>query len=151
MERRPGLEPGKTGFALPRLDHFGIRRKLWQGTRDSNSAIPGLESGALPIEPVPRGAPGWIRTGTVPILSRLPLPLDYRRMVPEEGFEPPRPKTPVPKTGVSAVPPLGHILVGRDGVEPPSSPETGYRVTACCLTVRPTSHNSSCQRSGGRC
>jgi hypothetical protein len=30
----------------------------WQGTRDSNSAIPGLESGALPIEPVPRGAPG---------------------------------------------------------------------------------------------
>jgi hypothetical protein len=31
MERRPGLEPGKTGFAIPRLDHFGIRRKLLAG------------------------------------------------------------------------------------------------------------------------
>jgi hypothetical protein len=31
MERRPGLEPGKTGFAIPRLDHFGIRRKLFGG------------------------------------------------------------------------------------------------------------------------
>ena len=29
------------------------------------------------------------------------------RVVPEEGFEPPRPKTLVPKTSVSAVPPLG--------------------------------------------
>src|SRR6266568_370066 len=29
LERRPGLEPGKTGFAIPRLDHFGIRRKLF--------------------------------------------------------------------------------------------------------------------------
>ena len=43
MEHRPGLEPGKTGFAIPRFDHFSIRCKLcWRGIRDSNSVMPGL-------------------------------------------------------------------------------------------------------------
>ena len=34
------------------------------------------------------GAPGSIRTSTVPLLRRLPLPLDYGRMVGSVGFEP---------------------------------------------------------------
>lgn len=59
-------------------------------------------------------------------------------MVPEEGFEPPHPKTPVPKTGVSAVPPLGPILVGRDGVEPPSRPDAELQPAAQPFGQRPT-------------
>ena len=31
----------------------------WQGIGESNSAIPVLETGALPIEPIPRGASLW--------------------------------------------------------------------------------------------
>lgn len=65
LERRPRLELGKIGFAIRRLDRFGMQRLaqvIWQGTRDSNSAITGLESAALPIEPVPRGGPAGIRT-----------------------------------------------------------------------------------------
>lgn len=40
----------------------------------------GLESAGLTIgNRGKNGAPGWIRTSTMPLLRRLPLPLDYGR------------------------------------------------------------------------
>ena len=36
MERAPGLAPGKSGFAIRRLDGFGIARVKWGGRRDSH-------------------------------------------------------------------------------------------------------------------
>jgi hypothetical protein len=50
LERRPGLEPGKGGFAIRRLDLFGIRREKL-------------------------GGPSPIRTETGHVLSVLPLPV----------------------------------------------------------------------------
>src|SRR5450755_3420406 len=45
----------------------------WRGTRDSNPVMPGLESGALPIEPVPRDAGSGSRKH--PILSQAAIPI----------------------------------------------------------------------------
>ena len=40
VEHRSGLEPDSSGFAVRRLDHFGIQCetdiKLWLGRKDSN-------------------------------------------------------------------------------------------------------------------
>ena len=47
----------------------------WRGTRDSNPVMPGLESGALPIEPVPRGAGPGSRTRKHLILSQAAIPI----------------------------------------------------------------------------
>src|ERR1019366_4001889 len=47
----------------------------WRGTRDSNSVMPGLEFGALPIEPVPRGAGPGSRTRKHLILSQAAIPI----------------------------------------------------------------------------
>jgi hypothetical protein len=75
MERRPGLEPGKTGVAIPRLDHFGIRRLTWREWGDSNPLLAVLEAAALPVALHSRGGSPGIRTQTDPILSRMPLPI----------------------------------------------------------------------------
>lgn len=112
------------------------------------------------------GTSGGSRTLTGPLLKRLPLPLGYARMVVEEGVEPSRPKTPVPETGASAIPPLDHgaqsesrtrtphkehialndarlpfrhlSMVQEVGLEPTSLKTVGFRPTA--FAVSPLLH-----------
>ena len=51
MEHRSGLEPDKSGFAIRRLDLFGIQcsynNKLWLGRKDSNLRTLGSEPSAV--------------------------------------------------------------------------------------------------------
>lgn len=53
MEHRSGLEPDKSGFAIRRLDRFGIQcskqtnKKLWLGRKDSNLRTLGSEPSAV--------------------------------------------------------------------------------------------------------
>ena len=51
MEHRSGLEPDKSGFAIRRLDRFGIQcsynNKLWLGRKDSNLRTLGSEPSAV--------------------------------------------------------------------------------------------------------
>ena len=52
MEHRSGLEPDKSGFAIRRLDRFGIQCskttfKLWLGRKDSNLRTLGSEPSAV--------------------------------------------------------------------------------------------------------
>lgn len=68
MADREGFEPPEpvkarhVSSVLVSTTHPPIRNQTWRGTRESNSAILGLESSALPIEPVPRG--GKLRSPT---------------------------------------------------------------------------------------
>ena len=64
MERQSGLEPDKSGFAIRRLDHFGIRRQRpllraqrnspvrfekWLREKDLNLRSLGSEPSAFPL------------------------------------------------------------------------------------------------------
>src|SRR5262249_31010748 len=84
------------------------------------------------------------RTCTIPILSRAPLPIGLRTQNWCQGRDS-NSQTLVSKTrGYTDSPTLA--LVGRDGVEPPSSPETGihvYSVLPLPLGQRPTKSNMS--------
>jgi hypothetical protein len=59
MEHRSGLEPDKSGFAIRRLDRFGIQclksKNRWQGRKDSNLRTPESESGAVAAVLLPCG------------------------------------------------------------------------------------------------
>ena len=91
-----GFEPCNAGFGVRRSPDRAC--PPWYARRDSN--------------------PDTRRPHVLSVL-RNPFRHERKTLVPEEGFEPPRPKTVVPKTTVSAVPPLGHNLVSADGFEPP--------------------------------
>ena len=75
MERRPRLELGKTGFAIPRFDRFSIRRLAGDPRFE-------LGNGGFGVRRSPKSS-----------LSPLVAP---------ERLELSCPKTPVPKTGVYA-------------------------------------------------
>ena len=60
MEHRSGLEPDQSGFAVRRLDRFGVRcfkndnKKVWLGRKDSNLRTLGSEPSAVAAVLLPR-------------------------------------------------------------------------------------------------
>ena len=82
-------------MAKQKPDHLVRQKNFWSGKRDSNSRPSPWQGDALP-------------------LSYFRNLIQFENMVREKGLEPPRPKTPDPNSGASAIPPLPHIL-SNDG------------------------------------
>lgn len=78
---RPVLQTG----AYPLRLHL----RTWCAAGDLNSHLTGFKPAASAVEraALKLGAPRRIRTSTVPILNRPPLPLGYRRLAPRERLE----------------------------------------------------------------
>ena len=106
MERRPRLELGKTGFAVPRFDRFSIRRLAGDPRFELGNSGFGVR--CSPNRACP---PWWPRRDLNSHVRR-------RRFL--------RPVCMRSTTGPN--------LVERDGFEPPSSPETGCGSTIRCLS-----------------
>ena len=93
----------------------------WHPGGDSNTQWRVWNPLASPSATGACGAPGRIRTSTLPLLRRVPLPVGLRAHGTRGEIR--TRHCSVPKTDASCQ--LGYsgtLMVGRDGVEPPSSP-----------------------------